>query len=341
MGCAVVAAATATSFAVTLALLPPWIRAALRAGLAGRDMNKPVELMVAEAGGIIVVVGALMGIYVVVLYYKYLEGTDFYTTELFALSSLLLLAALIGFLDDVLGWKRGLPRWVRVMAMIPASTPLVVIKAGVPTISLPLIGTVNLGVLYPLLAVPIGVVGAANGFNMIGGYNGLEAGMGLLLMASTAVYTAIKGIPLACVSSLIMVAALAAFLAYNWYPARVFPGNTLTYAVGAYYAGVVILGNFEKFGIALFALYFIKATMYFIGVARGVWREGVEDFGIPQPDGSIKAPIKGPYSLQHVAIEVLERLRGRATERGVVILILTLQLALSVSLLILAYKGLI
>jgi UDP-N-acetylglucosamine--dolichyl-phosphate N-acetylglucosaminephosphotransferase len=337
----VVAVATATSFAVTLTLLPPWIRAALRAGLAGRDMNKPGEILVAEAGGIAAVIGALMGIYIIVLYYKYFRGVDFHTTELFALSSLLLLAALIGFLDDVLGWKKGLPRWIRILAMAPASTPLVVIKAGVPTISLPLIGTVNLGILYPLLAVPIGVVGAANGFNMIGGYNGLEAGMGLILMASTAIYAAIKGIQLACLSSLVMAASLAAFLVYNWYPARVFPGNTLTYAVGAYYAGVVILGNFEKFGIALFMLYFVKAGMYFVGAIRGVWREGVEDFGVPQPDGTIKSPLRGPYSLQHLAIEILERVRGRATEVGVVSLILALQAALSVLLLILAYENLI
>jgi len=337
LGVAVVA--VATSFTVTLALLPPWIRAALRAGLAGRDMNKPREVVVAEAGGIIAVIGALMGVYVIVLYYKYIVGMDFYTTELFALSSLLLLAALIGFLDDILGWKKGLPRWIRVTAMAPASVPLVVIKAGVPRVSLPLVGTINLGVLYPLLAVPVGVIGAANGFNMIGGYNGLEAGMGLLLMASTAIYAAIKGIPLAYLSSLVMTAALAAFLVYNWYPARVFPGNTLTYAVGSYYAGVVILGNFEKFGLALFTLYFVKAILYFIGVARGVWAGGVEDFGVPQPDGSIKAPLSGPYSLQHIAIRLLERLHGRATEVGVVIVMLSLQLLISALLLVLAYEG--
>ncbi len=341
MDYAALAVSLGVAFAVTLALLPPWIRAAHRAGLVGRDMNKPGNVMVAEAGGLTAVLGALMGLYMLILYYRYVRNADFHSTEVFALSSLLLLSALIGFLDDILGWKKGLPRWIRITAMAPASAPLVVIKAGVPTIELPLIGVVNLGVLYPLVAVPIGVVGAANGFNMLGGYNGLEAGMGFLLMASTAIYAALKGLTLACLASLVMAAALAAFLVYNWYPAMVFPGNTLTYAVGSYYAGVVVLGNFEKFGVALFTLYFVKAVLYFWGLVKGVWREGVEDFAVPQPDGSIKAPISGPYSLQHIMIRLLERLRGRATEEGVVVSILLLQALISGALLLLAWRGVI
>jgi len=331
----------AVSFGVTLLLLPPWIRAAHRIGLKGKDMNKPFEVEVAEAGGIAAVLGAVMGLYMVELYYRYIVGVDYYSTEVFALTSVLLLSAVIGFLDDVLGWKRGLPRWIRIAAMAPASVPLVVIKAGVPRISLPIVGVVNLGILYPLVAVPIGIVGAANGFNMIGGYNGLEAGMGFLLMAAAALYSAIKGLYLPLTASLTMAAALAAFLVFNWYPAKVFPGNTLTYAVGAYYAAVVVLGNFEKFGVSLFALYFLKAIMYFIGELRGVWKPGIEDFGIPQPDGTLKAPTNGAYSLQHLAIRILERLRGRATEKGVVALILSMQALLSAALLALAWKGLL
>ncbi len=49
-----------------------------------------------------------------------------------------------------------------------------------------------------------------------------------------------------------MVGALLAFLWFNWYPAKVFPGDTLTYSVGALVACIAILGDMEKIAVILF-----------------------------------------------------------------------------------------
>ena len=65
-----------------------------------------------------------------------------------------------------------------------------------------------------------------------------------------------------------MVASLVAFLLYNWYPARVFPGDTLTYSVGATIAVVTILGNVEKFAMVLFLPYFVE----FFLKSRSGWK---------------------------------------------------------------------
>jgi UDP-N-acetylglucosamine--dolichyl-phosphate N-acetylglucosaminephosphotransferase len=128
---------------------------------------------------------------------------------------------------------------------------------------------------------------------------------------------------------------------YNWYPAKVFPGNAFTYGVGAYYAALVIVGNMEKFGLLLFTLYFVKAALYFRGVLHGVWRPGVEDFGVPQPDGSLESPLRGIYSLTHAAIMLLKRVKGRAREPEVVLVILSLQAAIGFVAIALAYAGLL
>jgi UDP-N-acetylglucosamine--dolichyl-phosphate N-acetylglucosaminephosphotransferase len=167
------------------------------------------------------------------------------------------------------------------------------------------------------------VIGAANAFNMIAGHNGLEAGMGLLLMIFTALYASAKGLDHVAVASLIMAAALAGFLAFNWYPARVFPGNSLTYGVGAYYAGLVVVGDFQKFGLALFTLYFIEFALFLRGLLlHGVYKQ---NFGIPQPDGSLSPPYERVYSLTHVAMKALRALNVKVTEKRVTILILTAQ----------------
>ncbi|NOZ89369.1 MAG: glycosyl transferase family 4 [Crenarchaeota archaeon] len=329
------------ALATVLIVEPAWIRVARERGLVGRDMNKPGRVLVAEAGGVWAVAATAFGLFFYEAVHVYILGGPYMAVEVYALASLLLLSAFLGFTDDILGWKRGLPRWVRVVFMAPVALPLVVIKAGRSTLSLPLLGTVDLGLLYPLAAVPVGVLGAANAFNMLAGYNGLEAGMGLLLMLSTAAYAYMKGVPLVGDAALIAVGALLGFLRYNWYPARVFPGNVFTYSIGAYYAGLVILGNMERFGLLLFSLYFVKALLYLRGVLHGVWRGGVEDFGVPREDGSLEAPLEGLYSLQHLAIRLQKRLRGRATERGVVVTILSMQAALSAALLLLAWRGLL
>ncbi len=315
-------AAAITSFAVTYVLMPQWIKVAVRRGFVGRDMNKLGDNYVAEGGGLWAVVGCVFGLYVLASLYRYLGNEPTYSDELFALTSLLLLTALLGFMDDVLGWKKGLPAWLRVAFIAPISIPLIVIKAGYSKLSIPFIGVVDLGIIYPLVAVPVGVLGAANAFNMIAGYNGLEVGMGLTLMAFTAIYSLIKGIDLVPQASLIMASSLMAFARFNWYPAKVFPGNTLTYAVGAYYASIVVLGNMEKFGISLFTLYFIEFLLFIRGLKDGVYKE---NFGVPRPDNSLDEPYDRVYSLTHLSIKLLKCLGIKPTEPKVTLTLISLQ----------------
>jgi len=299
-----------------------WIRIADLAGFRARDMNKPGNVTAVRAGGLSTVVAIAFGLLAYEVLHTYIDGYPVWLSSLLAVSLLLVLSGLLGFIDDILGWKRGLSPRYRILLMAPISLPLVVIKAGVSTLDLPLIGVVDFGVLYPLVLVPIGVLGAANAFNMIAGYNGLEAGMGLLLLSYTAAYAYIEGIGPVLLAALVGAAALIGFLVYNWYPARTFPGNNFTYAIGAYYASLVILGNFEKFGLALFTLYFLELALYLRGLRHGVSKE---NFGKPQPDGTLQPPYDKVYSVTHLALILLIKLKGRATEREVTLLILALQ----------------
>jgi UDP-N-acetylglucosamine--dolichyl-phosphate N-acetylglucosaminephosphotransferase len=63
----------------------------------------------------------------------------------------------------------GLSKLQKPLLMIPAAVPMMVINAGRSTIALPFLGAVDLGLFYPLLLVPIGIVGASNAFNMLAG----------------------------------------------------------------------------------------------------------------------------------------------------------------------------
>src|SRR4030042_5514706 len=166
-------AAAIVSFLFTLFFVPKWIGKAKEFGLVGKDMNKHDRPEVAEAGGIVVIFGLVAG----VLFFTFLDtfflGIGVNQSLIFAALITMLLAGFLGFIDDVLGWKKGLKKWQKPLLTIPMAIPLMVINAGESVMSIPIFGSVDFGIIYPLVIIPIGVVGAANGFHMLAGFNGL------------------------------------------------------------------------------------------------------------------------------------------------------------------------
>jgi UDP-N-acetylglucosamine--dolichyl-phosphate N-acetylglucosaminephosphotransferase len=160
-------AAALVSFLVTVFLVPKWIAKAREFGLVGKDMNKHDRPEVAEAGGIIVVFGLLGGILAYIFLDTFVLKTGANQALVFAALLTVLLAGFLGFIDDVLGWKKGLKRWQKPLLTIPMAIPLMVINAGESSMNLPIFGSVNFGLIYPIILVPLGIVCAANGFNML------------------------------------------------------------------------------------------------------------------------------------------------------------------------------
>ncbi|MEM1800216.1 MAG: glycosyl transferase family 4 [Desulfurococcaceae archaeon] len=298
-----------------------WINTGRRLGYVSRDMNKPGDHYVVESGGIWVILSITFGMLTYIAMDIYLEK-DMDTLPLLTISMTLLLAGLLGFLDDILGWKKGISPGKRVLFTIPIAIPLMVIKAGYSVIEIPFIGPIDLGLLYPLLVVPIGVMGASNAFNMIAGYNGLEAMQGILITFFTLIFSFIKGIHSVVPPLVIALSTLLVFYNYNKYPARVFPGNSLTYGYGAFYASVVIYGNFEKFGLMMFALYFIEFSLFVRGLVNRVYKE---NFGKVADNGDLMPPYDKVYSLTHLAIKMNILIKGNCREIDVVKVIAILQ----------------
>ena len=316
------------AFLLTYYLTRLWIRVARERGLVGRDINKPREVYVAEAGGFPVVLGIATSLLLYILLRGALGASiDFAMAGAFATLTNMLIAALLGFADDVLGWKKGIPRWAKVVLTFPLALPFV---------ALALLGTIGSGLshvlplspelahyVYALILVPVGVVGATNAINMLAGFNGLEAGMSAVILLSFAVYAVIHGNVFAATLSLVAVFALCAFLIFNWYPAKVFPGDTLTYAMGAYIAAVAILGSMEFLGVLLFIPYFIELILKLRSrLELGRW---AENFGIPQPDGTLRPRYAKIYSFTHI----WQRIPGMTEER-LVLYILGLEALLGV-----------
>jgi len=314
------------SFLLTLYVIPFWIKKAKQIGLLWQDMNKYKRPLVAGSGGIVAVIGFLLGVlaYIAIktFYFKSSENI----IEIFSLTTTILFLAGVGFVDDLLGWQRGgLSIKVRLIMCVFASIPLVVVNAGVSEMSLPFIGNIDFGLLYPLFLIPLGITGAGTTFNFLAGYNGLEAGQGILVLSGLALVTWLTGTTWLAVICLLMVMALLGFWFYNQYPAKVFPGNSITYTIGGLIACLAIFGNIEKIAVFFFIPYILEVFLK----ARGKLKK--QSFGKPNKDDSLEMPYDKVYGLEHLAILMLKKLKGKVYEKDVVWLIHFMQIIVIVT----------
>ena len=285
------------SLLVTSFLTKKWIRSANAANLTGKDMNKINNPLIPRSGGLVVsiVICFALLIYIFLKTFSFL-GTPFtHVIEVFAISSTILLAGFIGFIDDILGWKTGLSQLQKVLLTIPIALPLTVLNVDQTVMMLPFVGSVDLGLLYPLLVVPLGVIGATNGFNLLAGYNGLEAGMGLVI-----------------------------FSVFG------FTGIIVEKLWIALIATLAILGNMERIAIWLFIPYFLEIILYFR--ARFIDKMGdVQAFAKPNQDGSLDLPYEKIYDTTHFAIKILKRIKTKVYEKDVVLFVIGLQILVAIS----------
>lgn len=307
-----------SSLIITWVVLPFFIRRMESRGIVGKDMNKLNHPPVAEMGGTIVLLGFVFSVMIALFlhsYLNYFEGVDLLV--ILAAMMTIVLVGLLGIIDDLIGWKKGIRQYQHALIPIFAALPLMVLPQtiGNTGVDVPIIGFVNFGIVYALVLVPLAVTGASNAANMLAGLNGLEAGMGLLNALALLTVGIILREPEVVLLMLALAGTLIAFLRYNWFPARIFPGDSLTLMVGAGIAATSIVGNMEKVGLMLFALYFIELIL------KGRYKMQAESFGKIQPDGTLNAPEK-TASLTHFIMK-----QGKYTERQVVLIILGIQFA--------------
>jgi len=311
------------SFIVTFYITPQFIRFFYSAKILAIDLHKKNKPKLPTSGGICVMFGVLSGLltYIGVQTFVY----NIKNIYLLAAISTILIATLVGLLDDIRNpigksnyekkrinkkyetkSKSGLAQWIKPILTLPAAIPLMVVNAGVTTLSIPFIGTINFGIIYPLVLIPIGVVVCSNAVNLIGGFNGSEAGMGIVYFLSLAIYSYLHGIN--NIIFLSAAAALFAFLIYNWYPAKILPGDSLTYLLGSTVAAGVIIGNMEKAGVILMMPFIIE----FFLKARSRFRASC--LGILRKDGKLDPPYgKKIFSITHILMNIKKMTEKQVT----------------------------
>tara|TARA_Y100000310_G_C20697615_1_gene826808 strand:- start:1060 stop:2067 length:1008 start_codon:yes stop_codon:yes gene_type:complete len=301
-------------------LATPWlIRYLTRIDLVVKDQNKRDKPLVPLSGGLAVFSGFFVGLMTFLFLRTFFDGGRVYLlildndslVLLFAGFISIFLVTLVGFLDDIIinrskERSTGLRQWQKPLLTLTAAVPLMVTNAGTSSMSLPFFGEIKLGIIYPLILIPIGFVGAANMVNMFAGFNGLEVGMGITYIFSLGLFAFVHERYVAALIALMVFTSLCAFWLFNKYPARILPGDSLTYLLGGTLASIAILGNLEKaaliISIPFFIEFFLKMRSNFSADTYGIY-----------VNGKVRSKYDEVYSIPHFLTRT-----GNYTEKQIV-----------------------
>ncbi|KAK6579811.1 hypothetical protein PZA11_007519 [Diplocarpon coronariae] len=273
--------AFAASYAMIRWLGPTFIKA----GLKGRDMSKVQKREIPETMGAVcaVVYMLIVIVFIPFPFYKDIVAATSgggnrdvvleldlasYLSAILSLQSVILL----GVGDDLFDI-----RW-RHKFFIPgiASIPLLIVyfvDFGVTHIVIPiplrpyLGGLFDLGPLYYVYMFAIAIF-CPNSINILAGINGIEVSQSLVIASllmlndlsyllsppstSVALHPATDSHLFSLFFLLPFIGVSLALLCHNWYPSRVFVGDTYCYFAGMVFAVVGILGHFSKTLLLLF-----------------------------------------------------------------------------------------
>lgn len=292
----------------------------LSSGIYGIDQQKRDRPKIATSGGTLVLFGFVFSVTFFLGLSKIL-GLGVNEAMILAALNSATIIALIGLIDDVhirqeieieetpiekvwdhivefesdengLIDRQGLGQFTKMFFVLPAVFPLIAVGAGSNTMVFPIIGSVNWGLLYPLFLLPLGLLFVSNVVNMLAGTNGLAASMSFVASLSLGFFALYHARLEAAVLAFCLSGAMLGFLYYNFYPATILPGDSLTYLAGAGLFSTMVVGNMEKFGVFIFIPwiieFFLKARSKFNAHSWGI----LTDNGLkPQHDKN--------YSLTH------------------------------------------
>ncbi|HDR53209.1 MAG TPA: hypothetical protein ENN60_00830 [archaeon] len=298
--------ATAVTFFLTR-----WLAVYLkRAGVVGEDVHKKGKPALPTSGGVPVFLGFFFSVmfYLFLLtYYFRVKVADMLAILAGTLS--ILVITFIGFLDDINvkgALRKGLEQWQKPLLSLPAALPLMAVELGTTAMVVPFVGLVNFGLAYPLVLVPLGVMCAANMVNLLGGLNGLESGGGIIYLTALALFAYQNSNLAAKVIAFAALGAVLGFFPFNKFPAKMLPGDSLTYFLGGVLANLAIIGDIEKACLVV-ALPFLAEVLLKL---RGRLKKPT--VGLLKGDKIVKRT-SGIYSLPHFWMN------GKFTEAQIVL----------------------
>jgi UDP-N-acetylglucosamine--dolichyl-phosphate N-acetylglucosaminephosphotransferase len=266
-------------FTVTILVMPHIIRKFTEKEIVVKDMYKRDAPDVPTNGGLVIIVVTLFSLSLISLfYYKYIESINY------AIMTVIVTFAFFGLLDDII----NIGRPAKLILLYYLSFFLIPFIA-VTQVDFPLLGSLELGIIYLQIIIPLYIPVTANLVNMHSGFNGLAPGLSVMVLGTLLLKTLVSGTIQDVLFVVSIAGALTAYYWYERYPSRMFWGNIGALAIGSAIGIVIVVQGFIVSGFIMLIPHVINFLLYVY------WRMNTDKyplakFGRVRDDGTLEVP---------------------------------------------------
>ncbi|UOE55135.1 undecaprenyl/decaprenyl-phosphate alpha-N-acetylglucosaminyl 1-phosphate transferase [Bacillus sp. CMF12] len=258
---------------VTVLIATPFVqRFALKIGAVDKPNHRKVhQKLMPRLGGLAIFIGVIAG---------YFAG-GVYNQKVTAISVGAILIVIIGILDD----KYELSAKIKFAGQILVASLIVASGLTVDLLTIPYIGDFELGWWsYPVTI--FWIVAITNAINLIDGLDGLSAGISAIGIATIAIMAGLSGAMLIFTFSAILLGSILGFLYYNFYPAKIFMGDTGALFLGYSISILSLLGLYKSVTLFSFLVPIIILGVPVFDTTFAILRRLVNNRPISAPDKS-------------------------------------------------------
>lgn len=258
------------ALAATFLLTYPVKKLAIKWGVVDLPNHRKIHKNVTpRLGGLAIFLGVFLG-------GLYLQPHHDHLPEII-LGAIVILVT--GALDD----RYDIRPVIKLSGQLIAASFLISSGLIIERVTLPVIGMVDLG-LFSVLVTVLWVVGITNAINLIDGLDGLATGVTTIALTSMFIMALIDAQVMAAYLCILLIGANLGFLYHNFYPAKIYMGDTGSNFLGYMIAVVSVVGLFKNIALFSFIIPIIVLAVPIFDTLFAIVRRAYNKQPIMMPD---------------------------------------------------------
>lgn len=227
--------------------------------------TKPTPLL----GGLAIFIGFFVGL----LYLRPMHDHYF----------VIMLGAIVIIITGILDDKYDLRPVVKFGGQVLAASFLISSGLIIERFTFPFIGVVDLGVFSVIITI-LWVVGITNAVNFMDGLDGLATGISTIAISTMLIMAIVDMQMFAAYLCVVLIGANIGFLYHNFYPAKIYMGDTGSNFLGYMIAVISILGLFKNIALLGFVIPVVILAVPIFDTLFAIIRRVRNKQSISQPD---------------------------------------------------------
>jgi UDP-GlcNAc:undecaprenyl-phosphate/decaprenyl-phosphate GlcNAc-1-phosphate transferase len=257
-------------FTLTVLITPLIKKLAIKIGAIDKPNERKIHTdLRPRLGGLAIFIGVFFSLVFVQPQHEHL-------LEL-SLGALIIL--ITGILDDIYQLKP----LVKLIGQLAAAITVVSSGLIIDKITLPFIGVVHLESFSIVISI-LWIIGVTNAINLIDGLDGLAAGVSTIALTSILIMAIIDYRMIVVYICIALIGSNLGFLVYNFYPAKIFMGDTGALFLGYCIAVVSMLGLFKNVALFSFIIPIIILAIPIFDTVFAIIRRATTGQNIMEPD---------------------------------------------------------